>query len=81
MTALADRHIARIAEPEPFGDVTLAPALMTGQSESQLARDMAGTFDQTQPTTAAQALSHLRSLFPDMPLTARVAALNALMRR
>jgi hypothetical protein len=38
MTPFAARKIARIAEPDPFGDVTLAPATMTGQSESQLAR-------------------------------------------
>jgi len=81
MTALATRKIARIAEPDPFGDVTLAPASMTGQSESQLARAMARALDDQTPTTASQALSQLRALFPETPLTLRVAALNALMRR
>ena len=81
MTAFASRQIARVAEPDPFGDVTLAPASMTGHSEGQLAREMARAFDDTPPTTAAQALRQLRSLFPDSPLAARVAALNAFMRR
>lgn len=81
MTALAVRRIARIAEPEPFGDVTIAPASMTGQSESQLARAMAQALTEKPPSTAAQALRHLRSLFPEAPLTMRVEALNTLMRR
>jgi len=81
MHPIADRQIARITEPEPFGDVTLAPALLTGQPEGQLARDMARVFDDAPPATAAHALSHLRSLFPNSSLTARVAALNAFMRR
>ena len=81
MTMLAARKTIRIAEPDPFGDVTLAPAFMTGQSETQLARSMAQALLQKQPSSASQALSQLRALFPQSPLTARVAALNALMRR
>jgi len=81
MTPLSVRKIARVAEPDPFGDVTLAPASMTGQSESQLARAMARALVEHTPTTASQALSQLRALFPETPLTARVAALNSMMRR
>ena len=81
MTMLAARKTIRIAEPDPFGEVTLAPAFMTGKSETQLARAMAHALAQKQPSSAAQALSQLRALFPESPLTARVAALNALMRR
>lgn len=81
MTPIAARKIARVAEPDPFGDVTLAPASMTGQSESQLARAMARALDDHTPTTASQALGQLRALFPETPLTLRVAALNSLMRR
>jgi len=81
MTTLAARKTIRIAEPDPFGDVTLAPAFMTGQSETQLARAMARALMQKQPSSASQALSQLRALFPQSPLTVRVAALNALMRR
>jgi len=81
MTMLASQKTMRITEPEAFGDVTLAPSLMTGQSEIQLARAMASALDEHKPSTAAQALSQLRALFPESPLTTRVAALNALMRR
>ncbi|MGD9925370.1 MAG: hypothetical protein AB7V13_28555 [Pseudorhodoplanes sp.] len=81
MTMLATRRTVRIAEPDPFGEVTLAPAFMTGQSETQLARAMAHALVEAQPASASQALRHLRSLFPDSPLTVRVSALNALMRR
>ena len=81
MTPLAARKIARVAQPDPYGDVTLAPAAMTGQSESQLARAMVRALGEATPSTAALALSHLRSLFPEAPLTVRVAALNSLMRR
>jgi len=81
MTMLASRKTVRVIEPEAFGDVTLAPALMTGQSETQLARAMAHALVEKQPSTAAQALCYLRTLFPESPLQLRVAALNALMRR
>jgi hypothetical protein len=81
MTTLASRNTIRITEPEPFGDVTIAPALMTGLSETQLARAMARTLAEKQPSTASQALGHLRALFPESPLSLRVAALNTLMRR
>ncbi len=81
MTTLATRKTVRVHEPDPFGDVTLAPASMTGRSETQLARAMAKALVDTHPSTASQALRHLRDLFPDSPLTVRVAALNALMRK
>lgn len=75
------RKAIRIAEPDPFGEVTLAPSFMTGQSETQLARAMARTFVETQRASASHALKQLRALFPESPLTVRIAALNALMRR
>jgi hypothetical protein len=81
MTMLASRKTVRVTEPEAFGDVTLAPALLTGQSETQLARAMAHALVEKQPSSASQALGQLRALFPESPLTVRVAALNALMRR
>jgi hypothetical protein len=81
MTMLASRKTMRVTEPEAFGEVTLAPALMTGQSETQLARAMACALVEQQPSSASQALRQLRALFPESPLTVRVAALSALMRR
>jgi hypothetical protein len=67
--------------PEPLGDVTLAPMLMTGRSEADLARDMAEHLRAARPVSGAEALRALRSAFPDSPLTARVSALASLMRR
>jgi hypothetical protein len=81
MTARASRNAIRIAEPDPYGEVTLAPAAMTGRSETQLARAMADALIEDRPASASHALQHLRDRFPDAPLTVRVAALNALMRR
>lgn len=81
MSALAMKPILRIAEPDPFGDVTLAPAAITGRSESELARSMADALLSAAPSTGTEALNILRRLFPNSPLTVRVAALDAMMRR
>jgi len=81
MSAFAAKPFIRIADPDPFGDVTLAPAAVTGRSESELARSMADALLSAAPTTGAEALNMLRRLFPASPLTARVAALDAIMRR
>jgi hypothetical protein len=67
--------------PETFGDVTLAPMLMTGRSEMDLARAMAEHLQAARPGSGAEALRTLRSAFPDSPLTARVTALAGLMKR
>ena len=64
--------------PEPLGDMTLAPFVMTQRTEADLARAMAEHLHGTRPGSGAEALSALRRAFPDSPLTSRVAAL---MRR
>jgi len=48
----------------PFGEVTLAPADLTGRSRSQLAQDMAEHLRAAEPTTGAEALRLLRKAFP-----------------
>jgi hypothetical protein len=78
---MASRPALRISEPDPFGEVTLVPAAISGLSEMRLARKMADALVDKHPATASQALKQLRQMFPGSPLTARVAALNALMRR
>jgi len=78
---MASRAALRISDPDPFGEVTLVPAAISGRSESQLARAMAKALVDAHPGSASQALRQLRQLFPESPLTARVAALNALMGR
>ncbi len=75
------RQTLRVDEPTAFGDVALAPAFMTGQSEANLARAMTQALAEINPGTASQALTYLRSMFPETPLPLRVAVLNALMRR
>ena len=89
MSVAEHRHTIHLADPLPLGEVVLAPASLTGRSETQSAEAMADsvtetyadTMEEDYPTSAAQALRHLRALFPEHPLTMRVAALNALMRR
>lgn len=66
---------------EPLGDVTLAPFAMTKRTEADLARAMAEHLRGTRPGSGTEALAMLRRAFPDSPLTVRVTALAALMRR
>ena len=75
------RQTLQIVDPDPFGDVTLAPSSLTGRPEALLARDMADALLEAQPTSGAEALRHLRLVFPQSPLTVRIAALGAMMRR
>ncbi len=81
MRATGMRQTMRIAAPDPFGDVTLAPAIVTGRPEAELACAMTPAFHAMRPATRAQELRHLRPSFPHSPLTMRLAALAALMRR
>jgi hypothetical protein len=81
MRADALRRIVKIPEPDPFGDVTLAPEMMTGRREADLAGAMAAALMQAKPANASEALRHLRLTFPESPLTLRIAALAQAMRR
>jgi hypothetical protein len=71
----------RVSDPPPLGDVALAPAALTGMPEAQLAHSMVEQLRSADPNTSAEALRFLRRAFPHSPLTVRVAALAALMRR
>ena len=66
---------------EPLGDMTLAPIMMTGRTEAELARAMAEHLQAARPGSGAEALRALRRTFPNSPLTLRVSALAGLMRR
>ncbi len=81
MRATGLHRTMRIAAPDPFSDVTLAPAIVTGRPDVALARAMTLTLPGMRPATRAQELRHLRPSFPHSPLTMRLAALAALMRR
>ena len=65
----------------PIGDVSLAPIGLTGVSEAELARAMAAQVVASAPGAEAEALTPLRSAFADSPLSFRLGALAALMRR
>lgn len=80
MLSSAIRNPLRISEPDPLGDVTLVPRQVSGQSEAELARAMADALTGANPESQSEALRVLRAMFPHSPLTARVAALGALMR-
>jgi hypothetical protein len=71
----------RLQEPAPLGDMPLAPPELTGVSQAELARSMAEYLTASGPGSDAEALSFLRRAFPHSPLTVRVAALAAMMRR
>jgi hypothetical protein len=68
-------------EVAPFGDVTLAPAGLTGVSEAQLAHAMAERLSRAPAASDAEVLRQLRQAFPQAPLSVRVAALASLLRR
>jgi hypothetical protein len=74
------RKMIRVTDPQPFGDVTLVPQQVSGYSEADLARAMAAALAKAEPETDSEALRFLRQMFPQSPLTARVAALGAAMR-
>ena len=65
----------------PFGDMPLAPFAMTKRTEADLASAMAEHLQMSPPSSGSEALSALRRAFPNSPLTLRVMALGALMRR
>jgi hypothetical protein len=81
MRAAAIPSPIQVYDPAPLGDMPLAPPELTGMSQAELARSMADYLVASEPGSDAQALSYLRRAFPHAPLTVRVAALAALMRR
>lgn len=77
----ARRITFRVQPPVPLGDVTLVPAALSGRPEAEMGRAMAAALADVEVPTAADALGRLRLAFPMAPLTARVAALGAMMER
>jgi hypothetical protein len=65
----------------PVGDVPLAPFGLTGVSEAQLARAMAERALAGRREPDPLALFPVRAAFSDFPLSFRLGALAALMRR
>jgi len=64
-----------------FTDVSLASFAVPTRTETDIASEMAAHLRALKPGSNAEALRALRRAFPNSPLTARVLALGALMRR
>jgi hypothetical protein len=70
------RVTLRVQSPLPLGDVTMVPAMLSGQPEAAMARAMAAALADVEAPTAAEVYRRLRQSFPLAPLSARVAALG-----
>jgi hypothetical protein len=77
----ARRITLRVQPPVPFGEVTLVPAPLCARPEADMGRAMAAALADIEAPTAADVYNRLRQAFPMAPLTARVAALGAIMDR
>ena len=77
----ARRITLRINPPVPFGEVTLVPAGLSERPAADMARVMADAVADVEAPTAADVFNRLRQSFPFAPLSMRVAALGAVMKR
>ncbi len=77
----ARRVTLRVQSPMPLGDVTVVPQPLSGRSEADMARAMAAALSDVEAPSAAEIYGRLRHAFPLAPLSARVAALAALMEK
>jgi hypothetical protein len=75
------RVTLRVQSPLPLGDVTVVPAVLSGQPEASMARAMAAALADIEAPSAAEVYQRLRQSFPLAPLNARVAALGVIMDR
>lgn len=73
------RPTIRVADPNPFGEVTLVPAPISGKPQTELTRNLAqGLIDTLNGARIAQ---HVAQTLGDSPLVSRISSLAALMRR
>jgi hypothetical protein len=77
----ARRITLYVQPPNPFGEVTMVPAMLSGRPEADIARAMAKAFAGTEAASSADILNRLRQSFPLAPLSERVAALSVIMDR
>ncbi|MGA8652535.1 MAG: hypothetical protein ACLP19_10735 [Xanthobacteraceae bacterium] len=77
----ARRITLRVQPPNPFGEVTVVPATLSGRPEAEMARAMAATFADAEAPSATDVFNRLRQSFPLEPLSTRVAAFSAIMGR
>ncbi len=75
------RHITlHIQPPNPVGEVTMVPALLSGRSKEHTARAMADAFADTEAASSAVVFNRLRLNYPTI-LSGRVASLGLVMER
>jgi hypothetical protein len=67
-----------IDEIAPLGDVALVPSAVNGQPDAEL---MAAALRAQASDSTAETLTRLRHAYPHAPLSMRMAALAAIMRR
>jgi hypothetical protein len=75
------RRVMRVQPPSPLGDMTVAPAALTGRAEADMAQAMAAALAEYDAPSAAEVLGRLRRSFPLAPLGARLTALGLMMER
>ena len=75
------RRVMRVQPPSPLGDMTVAPAALTGRAEADMAHAMAAALAEYEAPSAAEVLGRLRRAFPLAPLGARLTALGLMMER
>lgn len=75
------RVTLRVLPPNPFGDVTMVPATLSGRPETDMARAMAAALADFEAPTVAEVYRQLRQSFPFTSLSTRVAALGYIMDR
>jgi hypothetical protein len=71
----------RVQPPSPLGDMTVAPAALTGRAEADMAHAMAAALAEYDAPSATEVLGRLRHAFPLSPLGARLTALGLMMER
>jgi hypothetical protein len=75
------RRIIRVQPPAPLGEVTVAPAALTGRPEADMARAMAAALGDVDAPSAAHTSDRWRQAFPPAPSGAGMTALGMMMER
>jgi hypothetical protein len=75
------RRIIRVQPPAPLGEVTVAPAALTGRAEADMARAMTAVLADVEAPNAAGLSNHGRQAFPLAPPGAGTTALGMMMER
>jgi hypothetical protein len=75
------RRIIRVQPPAPLGEVTVAPAALTGRAEADMARAITAVLADVAAPNAAALSNRWRQAFPLAPSGAGMTALGMMMER